>query len=383
MGGLGLLGRSDWDFVMTLKKGEIIRHEKFGLGVVVKDEKKGRVGVRFDKRAQVTDSAPDIRTLLVELAPISQVLPEDEQVRRKNTFYQETKEEYQHSCGSYWDPFYDDLADAMLNVEDYNDSATIYEFSGDVLPESVSSATGIEWPQQVFYFESSALSPTVRMVTSVRDGDTQIETIFPLVTGHGKQYTITMNKVIVWPRGFEAQIEASIGAVPITFFDCEYGQHRNLYQEGREYDFLLAAIAYDCRPMLEDESIDIKFPPDLWESMTESDNKSHDAPTKVLLKGMAMLIPIDEWDNDDYDFRGTVKSVTEWEVSDGKVWVVTVSVLREFDYVPGKDKDIDVFNLPIVVTKKVWENNAPPEVGQDIAGSLWLQGRLWRCLPSD
>ena len=34
------------------------------------------------------------------------------------------------------------------------------------------------------------------------------------------------------------------------------------------------------------------------------------------------------------------------------------------------------FDLDIVVTALSWDGEAPPEVGQDIEGSLWLQGYL-------
>jgi len=34
------------------------------------------------------------------------------------------------------------------------------------------------------------------------------------------------------------------------------------------------------------------------------------------------------------------------------------------------------FDLDIVVTARAWDGETPPEMGQDIEGSLWLQGYL-------
>lgn len=42
------------------------------------------------------------------------------------------------------------------------------------------------------------------------------------------------------------------------------------------------------------------------------------------------------------------------------------------------DEDGD---LDILITRRAWQGDAPPRVGQDIEGQLWLQGRLW--MPSE
>lgn len=36
------------------------------------------------------------------------------------------------------------------------------------------------------------------------------------------------------------------------------------------------------------------------------------------------------------------------------------------------------FDLPIVVTAKAWDHDTPPEVGQDVTGTPWMQGYLVR-----
>lgn len=87
------------------------------------------------------------------------------------------------------------------------------------------------------------------------------------------------------------------------------------------------------------------------------------------LEGSSIFLPLADWDRDDYEFRGPVRSVTAfsgWLGQSG--WKVRVSVMR-FE---NESADLDVF-----VTERAWAGAEPPRVGQDIEGSLWLQGHLW------
>ena len=82
-----------------------------------------------------------------------------------------------------------------------------------------------------------------------------------------------------------------------------------------------------------------------------------------------MFLPIGEWDVDDYSFHAPVKSVEEfkdWLGQNG--WRVRATVMR----FGNEDADLD-----IVITRRAWSGEAPPQVGQDIEGRLWLQGYLW------
>lgn len=86
--------------------------------------------------------------------------------------------------------------------------------------------------------------------------------------------------------------------------------------------------------------------------------------------GAAIFLPIESWDIDDHEFRAPVKSVTPfegWLGQDG--WQLRATVMRVGD----DDRDLD---LDILVTRRAWSGDAPPQVGQDIRGRLWLQGSL-------
>ena len=44
----------------------------------------------------------------------------------------------------------------------------------------------------------------------------------------------------------------------------------------------------------------------------------------------------------------------------------------------GEDIDLD-----FLITRKVWDQEAPPKIGTDIEGTLWLQGHLWHPGPAE
>ncbi|HEY9112555.1 MAG TPA: hypothetical protein VIM92_12385, partial [Rhodanobacteraceae bacterium] len=52
-------------------------------------------------------------------------------------------------------------------------------------------------------------------------------------------------------------------------------------------------------------------------------------------------------------------------------WLVTVCVMR---YLDESDRELD---LRVLVTPRVWKESRPPRVGEDVHGTLWLQGYLW------
>jgi hypothetical protein len=82
--------------------------------------------------------------------------------------------------------------------------------------------------------------------------------------------------------------------------------------------------------------------------------------------------PAEKGDRDKYSFRGPVKRVEPIEEFLGQSgWLLRVAVMRNED---DSDHEID---LEIVVTKRIWQADTPPAAGQDIEGSLWLQGYLF------
>jgi len=353
--------------VPVLKKGNIVRHTQFGLGIVAEDESGSDVSVEFDNQ---------VEKLSTTHGALVRISVKDEQARRKNTFRQETEEEENHFRASHWEPFYDEWDEALLNVQAAIDAGTMEFFSADCLPRHASLIAGIEWPHRVFYFSGPSATCGMRVVIHEREGQLEVKALFPYV-GRGAQYPVVLENVAVWPGGVEAQIDAAVGGAPITFFDCRYGEHRNWYQQEGDFDFILSAIAYGCRPADED-FIDFAMPLHHWEAV----GGTGDPPRKLSLQGAAILLPVDEWDRHDYKFRAQVQHVEEVEMLGQKAWLVTARVAQFDEMLESSDSSMtegrEWFELPIVVTAKAWDHDSPPEVGQDVTGTLWMQGYLSR-----
>lgn len=147
------------------------------------------------------------------------------------------------------------------------------------------------------------------------------------------------------------------------------------YQRGNRYDFILSGFAYTTRPA---QIRELPYTPNpdhiAWQALlAEARGEEAPKPPVVLsMQGMAALLPIDDWDIDEYSFRGPVKSIKSFEDFLGQNgWLLRVTVMRLSSY---ETEDVD---LDIVVTQRVWQYEAAPEVGMDVEGTLWLQGYLW------
>lgn len=159
----------------------------------------------------------------------------------------------------------------------------------------------------------------------------------------------------------------------ITFFDIAFVKHRLWYEAGKAYEFILAGIAYQAKAAdIMEMKVDHNPDEIAWQChlAEKIDEPAVEAPSILNLRGMAVFMNIEEWDADDYHFRGPVKSVRELDLDilGQQGWFVKVTVLR------FEDDDVD---LDMLITRRAWQSSEPPCVGQDIEGALWLQGYLW------
>jgi len=181
--------------------------------------------------------------------------------------------------------------------------------------------------------------------------------------------------VVVWENGLEAQIEASLEEASIAFYDTQFIANRAWYESGKTYQFLLAGIAYTCREA-KNEPLVIDPPPRWGKELREEkkieawSTQKPDEPLVFHFDGMASLVPLPEGDIDDYSFHSPIKACKEIYILNQPAWLLRTTILRSLEF----DADID---LDIVVTGKIWQSNRPPQVGEDIEGTLWLQGFLW------
>lgn len=286
----------------------------------------------------------------------------------ESTFVHESAEA-KHYLGSHWEAFFDDPRTIIERLPDILQKADPWVGGSNrkaqrQMPAGWIPGVTVAWPNH---------RQGLMVVISIGKENT-VTSFFPFVSDGG-QYNVVIRQVNVWESGVEAQIEVEFGEASITFFDIAYAKNRLWYEAGKSYQFIISGMAYTARPS---EVMDIPFTPNpdqvAWERKLAEQRGEEPPihPTKLNLRGMAMMMPVEEWDVDDYRFRGPVKSVKSvaGDVLGQTGWFVRVTIMRFGD----ADEDLD-----ILITQRAWQSDGPPVVGQDLEGSLWLQGYL--CYP--
>ena len=350
--------------------GDRIRHEMFGSGnVTAVDAAKGRVEVDFDEYGS--------KWLVVRYAPMRRLDAAQEiaDKQRDRALFDETfvfeGENAQHWLGSHWSPFYEDFADEVLKrLPEILPQAGIAMGVSDLgsnkapaLPAGWPKAAKLRWPE---------LADAIHMVLTIAGESNQLQSFFPVI-GRGTQAMLAIENVNVWASGVEAQVDATWGAASLSFFDTDFVVNAGWYRKGAEMDFILCGLAYQCGPSQAPDIVLEEGHPalaDFRKLAAMRGEDPDDAPNTISMKGAAMLLPVAGRDRDDYEFHGTVREVRPYRMLGQSGWLLTVCVMR------GIEDDRE-FDLRILATRRSWRGDDPPEVGGDVSGSLWLQGRLW------
>ena len=273
-------------------------------------------------------------------------------------------EDQQHYCGSHWDPFCDS-PDEILGALPGSISEWMPHIGfGDTypgpheVPESWCKGTYLHWPG----FQWGLIAA---LRASKRRFD--LANVSPYAE-RGVQVTIAVERVHVWSSGAEAQIEGLWGEALVGFFDLNFLSSRGWYESGRSLDFILNGIAYEASLASEEDLV--ADPDSALGSWLQGDHESGPArESRISLKGSSIFVSVSDWDRDDYWFRGPVRRVkafSDWLGQSG--WSVRVRVIQM------DDEDAE---LEVQITSRAWSGPEPPQVGDDIEGTLWLQGRLW------
>ncbi|WP_435335034.1 hypothetical protein [Haloarchaeobius sp. TZWWS8] len=166
--------------------------------------------------------------------------------------------------------------------------------------------------------------------------------------GAGIAHEVEIDELIPWANGAEAQLSGQLGEATISFFATNFWAQKD-DQFGGPRRVELAAFAYDLGPA-EDEVI--------------TDDEGNEYSTA----GMAGFAPFEGGDVDDYVFQTTVETVTECEFDGGSVYRMRVPLFRGEE--GSKEYQVMLYAAKPVCGEYV------PEKGDDVAGVLWLQGRL-------
>lgn len=344
--------------------GTRLKHGTHGSGTI-KFVGTDYVGIHFDDSGEVLIRREILEKDVPGSAAASQ--PTSVELPWPTSTFKADGDDAQHYLGSHWDPFVEDSKELMKRLPEIVSQAMVQTGYGAdrkptrPLPESWPKGFELVWPLR---------AQGLALILRAEEDANMIVSLFPFF-GTGSQHLLTLQSIVVWDGGLEAQITAGLGDGEVTFFDTQFLINRGWYEAGKQYDFIFTGMAYNANPAVKRE-LKIQRHPDQIEWMNQSlkdGEDPHAVECTMTLDGAAMFLPISEWDVDDYSFRAPVKSVEEfqdWLGQDG--WRVRATVMR-FD-----DEDVD---LDIVVTRRAWAGEAPPQVGQDMEGRLWLQGYLW------
>ncbi len=357
----------------SFERGDIIEHPVHGRGIVT-FVGNDYVGVCFDNGGDVLLRRSSFERREEEEKPAHFMIEETEMQRADlpwpdSTFVFEGEGE-QHYMGSHWVAFVDEVSVILQRFPEILPQALMQTGYGEHYPSP--REIPADWPHGLIQTWPLRVNG-IGLVERIDESNKQLLLVsfFPFYA-EGSQTTLTLERVDVWEGGCEAQISATWGEAEITFFDTQYLLNRAWYEAGKRYDFILAGLAYNACP-----STVFKMPvqqnPETLAWLSQLAAERGDEPpqemNEINLTGMAMMLPIAAWDKDDYKFRAPIRKVGEFQDFLGQDgWRVRATVFRFGD----ENADLD-----IVITRRAWSGDQPPQVGQDIEGTLWLQGHLW------
>ncbi|WP_440990867.1 hypothetical protein [Haloarchaeobius baliensis] len=232
------------------------------------------------------------------------------------------------SHGSHWDTVTTGQMDVITMVRGAVESGMPTEWSADD-------------GERVVGYRAGAGPVSTLVVTSAGG---ELWTAYPVA--EGVTHELTVESVVPWANGAEAQVTGTLGDATVSLFATNYVTIDEAVEGTRQVE--LAALCYDLNPA-DDETLTV--------------DDEHEFSTA----GMAGFVPFDGGDVDDYVFQTRIESVTESEFGDTTVYRCRVPLFRDAH---GEDYEISLYAAEHVCDGYV------PEAGDDVEGVFWLQGWL-------
>jgi len=188
----------------------------------------------------------------------------------------------------------------------------------------------------------------------------------------GVRHRLVVDEMEVWSNGAEARIQATFadGAL-VGFFDTLFHVNGRSYEIGKEYTFSLAGLAYSVEA-IKHEPIRITEPEAverhrrMWEQVGQELALTDDGAIEFRLEGATILLPLKGWDCDEYEFQGPVREVSSFQLERWTIHAIRVPVMVV------DDQEFDI----ILYVADTCLKGPLPRLGDDIRGTMWLQGYL-------
>lgn len=164
---------------------------------------------------------------------------------------------------------------------------------------------------------------------------------------------------------FEGVLTVKYGDTELSFFDIEYGLHKELYQVGEDYNFALSAMAYnaDCVP---EGEMTVEMSGD--EAMRLHLSDRHDEPATLSLDHLVAFLQLDKSYPDDGEFWSPVMSrVKKVPCLGREFYRMEICIVNEND-------SMETLNIPLIA--RISDFDKKPTMKNSVRGNLWLQGRL-------
>ncbi len=354
-----------------LEKNNRIQHPTFGQGTVISISTEGREDVteiKFDEQGK--------KQIAIRYADLKKIVPEGLQdvigkKRSVENFWAEPDAEDEHVHGDHWAVFEDKVADFLKTylpkaIQQGRPYTSMMEGRKPLynLHENDPKGKLLCYPGG-----RQEIKSVIKIDNESRRNE--LMSIFPFAS-EGVQHTLKLNEIYPWENGVEAQIGAeAMDLIEITFFDTDYVLNKGFYGPERFYEFILAGFAYHCR-------IDDPIPSglvdkttEMFEEMINSDNDTQKLSEKLKMSNYAVFVPTDGGDRDDYQFRGKVKKIDGVQMLGKEFLRIRTTVAKLI-----LNEKVEDFDLDIYVNSNNFDDHKP-NVGDDVAGILWLQGYLW------
>ena len=351
---------------MTFGKNDRIRHPTFGFGTIVDINENGFADVLFDAGGR--------KRLSLKYARLSLVSLEEEAalIAKSQRFYDETfapaDDPQAHGHRPHLALITEDVTMFINEVlpTALRESSVVRCWADEHLPVIVfppeePKAVNVSWPSRYY---------GVMMLIRVNEQTETYECIsaFPWF-GDGSLHRILLQGVFPWASRVEGHVTGTIGGLPVTFFDALFARHKAYYVSGKFYRFVLLGIAYACEA--EKPEGFVVTDPEVIRILTGAGEGDENALSQMRIETAAEPVfrPVEEGDRGDYHFQGPVRAVTDTGLFGQKVWQVRVTVARSPE--DGSDTDLDIY-----VARKALKGDRQPQAGDELKGTLWLQGHL-------
>ena len=227
----------------------------------------------------------------------------------------------------------------------------------------------IAWP-------TAGLRATFVVVRGQRGERAYLHSAFP-TAGAGCKHEVRIDSVHEVSCGLEARVSGVLGDAAVTFFDPLYCLNRDRYRAGAIVDVELAGIAYSLRivPVGTTLQSAVGDVPMAGAAVLLSARKHGPEQTSSTFGdeqafGVAYIQQPDSFPlPDDYQFCAPVNNVEVSEIDAMPVWKFRGTVMRVHD--GRQNVDINIY-----ATREGMPDAAVPVPGDEISGTLWLQGTL-------